>query len=150
MTLRTRIFYLLFWLLPIIGQAQIAPNNNKFQLEYLSTQSANAILLDRRGFLWANSITLPANLYRYDGYQMHVFSGDAAPPYRLAIPKAYNHSFLKLLPKKEQLISVSIPTQSLLLLDPISFKHQHFSLDKYFALINSVNFRKWIFSIDFL
>ncbi len=128
MTFRAGIFFLLFWLLPIIGNTQVA-TNNKFQLEYLSTQSASDLLLDDRGFLWANSIPLLANLYRYDGYQMQAFSGEAAPPYQLAIPKAFTHSFLKLLPQKEQIISVSIPTQSLLLLDPISFKHQHFSLD---------------------
>ena len=40
--------------------------------------------------------------------------------------------------------------EELVLLTVAAQHNEAYGVSKYFALINSVNFRKWIFSIDFL
>ena len=120
------IILLFFLLIPLIGKTQ-APSNKKFQLEYLNNQICSDFLFDQSGFLWANSKMASATLYRYDGYKMLGFSHQAASPYRLDIPAEFAHSFLAIL-ANGQIVSVSAPTQSLMIFDPISFEHQHFSL----------------------
>ena len=45
---------------------------------------------------------------------------------------------------------LTIQGDAVLVVSYTGYADQSISVSKYFALINSVNFRKWIFSIDFL
>lgn len=98
--------------------------NKAYEKVYINRQQATAMVEDQQGYLWTNAKISPY-LYRYDGYNQITFG--KGEQYDLELDTAYVHSYLHLL-SDGQLLSISFPTQTILILNPITFEKQIYQL----------------------